>query len=210
MRKTTVVRLRGAKFFDAVNQNYTLLLMLLSVLVGVVIGALKIKNADTEVFLSIAQKLDNYVALRQDKSIFVVFLKTIFSWLPFVATAFLCGTSLAGMATVPLVVGYFGYTYGIISAYLYTTFSIKGIGFCLLVILPANVIISFALMLACRESFAFSLLMAKLALRTKGGTHIYFDFKNYCLRYLFVLLILLSSSLVDCMFFKAFGGFFSF
>lgn len=210
MRKTTVVRLRGIKFIDAVNQNNSLLLMLLAILLGVLLGALKIKNGSADSIAAIAQSFNEYILSRQNANLFNIFVKAVFMWLPYVAAAFLCGTSLAGMATVPLVSGYFGYTYGILSAYLYSTFSIQGIGFCMLIIIPARVIAAFALMLACRESFAFSLMMAKLTLRTKSAAHAYFDFKNYCLRYLFILLLLIASTLVDCLFFKAFGGFFSF
>ncbi len=210
MRKTTVVRLRGAKFIDAVSQNNTLLIMLLAILLGVILGALKIKNGSTDAIATVAQSFNEYILSRQNANLFKIFIKAVFVWLPYITAAFLCGTSLAGMATVPLISGYFGYTYGILSAYLYSTFSIQGIGFCMLIIIPSRVITAFALMLACRESFAFSLMMAKLTLHTKNGSYTYFDFKNYCLRYLFILLLMIASTLIDCLFFKAFGRFFNF
>lgn len=210
MRKTRVVKLGGGKFFEAVNKNNALFLMLAAFLTGVLIGAFKIKNQNEEFGLLIAQRLEEYIALRQVKNFLLVLFKACLSWLPVLAVSFLCGTSLAGSVTVPLVIGYFGYKYGALSAYLYSVFSIKGIGFCLLMVLPSTAIAAFTLMLACRESFSFSLMMAKMTLQTKGAAQLYFDFKNYCLRYSFLLLIMMASSLVDCLFFKAFGGFFSF
>ena len=210
MRKTTVVKLNGGRFIDAFNQNSTLILMLFSVLLGVLLGALRVKNSTAEGLIAFAEDFINFLSARQSLSFIKMLPKALLLWLPYVAAAFLCGTSLAGMATVPLVCGYFGYTYGTMAAYLYSNFAMQGIGFCMLLVIPARIIAAFALMLACRESFAFSLMMAKLILQTKGATHTYFNFKNYCLRYLFILMLLAASTLVDCLFFKGFGKFFSF
>ena len=210
MRRTTVVRLRGLRFVDAVNQNNTLLLMLLVSLLGILVGALKVKNGGSDYFSALSERLISYISARDGTGFISMFFSAAGIWFPFVIAAFLSGTSLAGMAIVPIIVAYYGYTYGIFAGYLYAAHSITGIGFCLLIILPARAISIFALMLAGRESFGFSIMMAKLTLPSYQSSRAYSDFRNYCLRYLFILIILTVSTLVDCLFSASFIRFFGF
>ena len=73
----------------------------------------------------------------------------------------------------------------------------KGIAFNAVLIIPSAFVFVIALLLASRESMRFSILIAKISLPGSASVNLSFDFKNYCGRYLFIVLIALASALTD-------------
>ena len=210
MKRTTVVRLRGMRFADAVSRNKTLIIMLAAFVLGVVLGTLQIKHINSGVMSQVAEKFAGYLSVRRKRAFFPMLLSSCKLWLPYFIVAFLCGTSLVGVAVTPPVIGCYGYIYGILSAYLYKTYSLAGVGFLFLIVLPARVISSFGMLLSGRESLDFSFTVAKVTLQSSSLTHAYTDFKNYCLHNLIILILLIVSSLIDCLFAVCFIRFFGF
>ena len=79
----------------------------------------------------------------------------------------------------------------------------------LLLVLP-SLVSALALLLACRESWGFSLMLFHGVLPGASSLSLRGDFKVYCLRYLFIVGILLLACLLDAGLSAAFIRFFHF
>ena len=179
-------------------------------IIGLLIGVLSLTGGSSSLHEATKQTLDAYLTARTGKGFFSILLSSLIYQVPFVLIAFLCGTSLVGVALVPLIICYKGFTIGLLSAMLYATYSLKGITFMVLLVIPYTIVSVIALLLAARESIGFSLLLVRLSMPKGTATSIYNDFKNYCARYLFLLIVLLAAAIVDAILSLAFMRFFAF
>ena len=141
--------------------------------------------------------VERFIALRSGESFLSVVLSSYMSSALVLLVLFAAGTSMLGVILVPFIAALIGLFYGGISALLYSEYSVKGIAFNAVLIVPSAFVFLIALLLAGRESMRFSLLMAKMTLPGSPSVNLAFDFKNYCGRYLFIAFILLASALTD-------------
>ena len=104
---------------------------------------------------------------------------------------------MLGVVLVPVAAVLRGIIYGGVSAFLYSQYTVKGIAFNAVLIIPSAFVFVIALLLASRESVRFSLLIARISLPATPAVNLSYDFKNYCGRYLLISLIALASALTD-------------
>lgn len=130
--------------------------------------------------------------------------------LPFAALIFLSGSSMVGMVLTPVITFAFGWQFGLICSYAYVHYSLNGIMFNLLMIIPSAVILSIGIILSARESIHFALCIARLTFPNKQEIILYDDFRLYCMRQLFVLLFYLAAGLLQTVLGCAFSGYFNF
>ena len=117
---------------------------------------------------------------------------------------------MVGAVLVPAISAVRGATYGMTIAYLYFTYSLKGVVFNLLILLAPMVISAVAIILSSREALGFSLSLARLAFPGTKNPHIEQDFKLYCIRQLFILIFFLTSALTEGVMSASFISFFAF
>ena len=197
MRKGTVVSLKSCnKIFNFLKLNRVLLILTLCFILGFLIGIFTadkyeaVNNFNSTVF-------ENFIANRSDRSFWQIAVKSFFNSMLFILLEFACGTSALGVVFVPLCVGARGFLYGGTAALLYSEHLLKGIAFHTVLILPKAVIFIFGFLLAARESFDFSLMLARLTLPQTMPMNISFQFKSYCIKYIAVLIIIVFSAVID-------------
>lgn len=196
MRKGKVLSLKNFKLTEFVTKNNILAVLVVLIIAGVSVGIFTESRIQVLSNYSTTY-VERFIALRSGESFLSVALSSFMSSALVLLVLFAAGTSMLGVILVPFIAALIGLFYGGISALLYSEYSVKGIAFNAVLIVPSAFVFLIALLLAGRESMRFSLLMAKMTLPGSPSVNLAFDFKNYCGRYLFIAFILLASALTD-------------
>lgn len=196
MRKGKVLSLKNFKLTEFVTKNNILAVLVVLIVAGVSVGIFTESRIQVLSNYSTTY-VERFIALRSGESFLSVALSSFMSSALVLLVLFAAGTSMLGVILVPFIAALIGLFYGGISALLYSEYSVKGIAFNAVLIVPYAFVFLIALLLAGRESMRFSLLMAKMTLPGSPSVNLAFDFKNYCGRYLFIAFILLASALTD-------------
>lgn len=196
MRKGKVLSLKNFRFTEFVAKNNILAVLFVLITSGVAVGIFTESKLQVLSQYS-ASYVERFVALRSGESFFSVAQSSFMSSALVLLVLFAAGTSMLGVILVPFLAALRGVFYGGVSALLYSEYSVKGIAFNAVLIVPSAFVFVVALLLAARESMRFSLIIAKMSLPGSPSVNLSFDFKNYCGRYLFIVLIALASALTD-------------
>ena len=193
---------------EAINQNNSLIFIVFCFWLGFLAGVLifKAQNTTQGYYSKEFTKIYNEL----NSGFFSASIYSFLDQLPYAAAIFLSGTCMVGAVLVPSIVAVRGASYGMIMAYLYFAFSLKGIVFNLLVIVPSALIVTVGMVLSSREALGFSLSLARLAFPTTKRPHIEQDFKLYCMRQLFVLIFFITSAVTEGLMASSFISFFAF
>ena len=194
-------------FIEVVNQNNSLIFIIICYIIGILAGVLFFKyNNESGVYY---YKEFNEIYSEFKSGFGSNFISSFFRQLPYAAAVFLAGSSMIGAVISPAIIALRGATYGIIMSYTCCNFGLMGIVFNLLILIPPAVISAIAIILSARESFGFSLSRARLALPNCTAPKVSEDFKLFCLRQLFVFLFFLVSALLEGFMATSFIGFFN-
>ena len=193
---------------EMVNQNNSLIFIAFCLLLGFLVGVLIFKSKNTSDGYYSKEFAELFNGLKG--GFISAALNSFLQQLPFAAAIFLSGTCMVGAVLVPAVSAVRGATYGMMIAYVYFTYSLKGIVFNLLILVAPMVISSIAVILSSREALGFSLSLARLAFPDAKKPRIEQDFKLYCVRQLFVLVFFLTSALTEGLMAASFISFFNF
>ena len=197
MKKGKVLNLRGINnFLEFVRLNNLILLLTLFLIIGFVFGVFTLnKYSFSQTY---AQNfVTEFIADRTNSNILKITFVSFISSMFFMVASFVGGTSIIGMVLVPCFVAVKGYLYGIVSALLYSEYSLKGIAFHAVILMPSALIFIIAYLFSSRESVRFSLIMGKLTLPITVPANLSYDFKNYCGKNLLFCLLVLLSALTD-------------
>lgn len=196
MRKGTVLSLKNFRFAEFIAKNNILVMLVLLFIAGIIFGIFSEQKIS---FLSdyASAYLDDFINDRTGASFFSVTLESFMSFCVVLLVIFASGTSMLGVLLVPVTAVFRAVLYGAVSAILYSQYSVKGIAFNAVLIVPSALIFIFSLLLAARESVKFSVIILKISFPGTPAVNLSFDFKNYCGRYLFILLIALLSAIID-------------
>lgn len=193
---------------ETINQNNSFIFIVFCFLLGLLVGVLIFKTKSvtsgyySEEFNEIYKELKSGFGL--------ALLNSFLRELPFAAAIFLSGTCMVGAVLVPSVTVLRGAAYGMIMAYSYYTYSLMGIVFSILILMPSAILSAIAVILSAREALGFSLSLARLAFPETKKPRIEQDFKLYCMRQLFVLLFFVSSAFISALMSASFISFFKF
>lgn len=209
MKRATIVNLNKSKFVNVISKNNIVIIMAIFYALGILFGVLWLKNSQS--ILEIArQSFSDYLAARENKGMFSVFLSSFMGTLPIALLLFLCGTSIVGIVLTPLAVCYRGFEYGVLSGFLYTTFSLQGIAFNSLILIPCTILAVFGYIISGREALKFSLKLAKISMPKGQAANLYSDFKTYCKIFILILILFVFSALLDAIMSVSFLKFFNF
>ncbi len=194
----------------AISGNRKLLFLSLAFILGLLIGVLVMRGAGEQLTASVEKGFTSYVEQRQSHSFGSTFLYSLTSVFPFFVAAFICGLCMVGTPGAFFIPCFRGLGLGFTTGYLYTVYGMKGMAFSALLIIPPSLVSTVALLLACRETWGFSLMLFKGVLPDAPSLALRNDFKIYCLRFLFILGVMLFSCLLDAGMSLAFIRFFAF
>lgn len=209
MRKGIIVNLKRVRIYDFLKLNHIFLIMCVIFIAGIAIGA--VLYPDKKNISNLSETLFNsYITYHSNTSFIKKLFYSFFRCLTVLVCQYLSGTSMLGVAVVPFLIFCQGICFGNISAYLYCTYSLSGIAFNAVILVPATIIFVICSFFAAREAIKFSLTIARLTLPKSKPCNLYFEFKDYSLKFLLFSAVSLMSALLDTMLSSFFLKFFSF
>ncbi len=173
---------------------------------GLTAGSLIIRKEYGNLLSELLSLYENYVGIKAGERPLINFsnslLKSIFT-LMIAYSAGLCAVGTPIIYSLPLISGI---GIGTISAHMYRTFSLKGIGYCALTLFPGKIINTVVMITAC----TFSTVMSTKMLKNLTIGEESMNFKQYNLRYLILLVFSVTASLADTLLNSLFAGYFNF
>ena len=196
MKRTTIVGLNRVHLFEVIKQNGVLITVTVLFIFGIFTGSMLFRYLPSIVEFSKNSFL-HFFSSRNNASFFKIFIFSFLSALFYSGIIYISGTSVVGTILAPAVIFLKGFEKGAICAYLYFTYSLMGIAFNAIIIIPCSIVYIFSLILFSREATYFSLSLARLFTPKGTSISIYSEFKKYCLKFLLYLLLILISSCID-------------
>ncbi len=180
-------------------RQYLLLMML--VLIGVLIGALYVKNSGVN-----KTGLEGTGFFMQDilslnaasKGFASLAASSFFPISMLVCAAFIFGLCAIGFPFEALIPVFQGIWLGASMASIDIRYGVKGLGICLIFVMPQALITSLAVMVASREGFKFSRSVSK-AVFSGVQKNLTPDFRTYCFKYVVCFLLIAAASMIEAL-----------
>ncbi len=183
-------------------------LLLLSVAVGLILGAVCAGKADKSLIDSLDIVFTSDFTLRCNQTLLSSFMAGLTANFIFFTAVFLLGLSVWGSLGVPIIIAFKGFGMGITGGYLYSCYSFSGVGFFLLIMLLGCIISTLALIFQGKLAIAFA---NNLFARVRG---VAYNQENTLYKYIvnnsFILIVLSVSAMVDAVLNFLFVGIFTF
>ena len=191
-----------------IKDNIILITMFLSVVMGIVIGSLLIRNGWFAEQFNFASVFKNFVSQRSSLSTFKIILFSASSNLGYLCLAYFIGLFAFGTPFSFVLLISKGIGIGTVCGYLYSVFGLKGVAFAILIILPNAFISSVVLSYACNMSYMLSKRLLNIFIKEDICCSLKPVFSKYSSRYLVFILLMLISSIVDAVMSSVFIGVF--
>lgn len=219
MRKRTSVhrkrRLYKHRSFDfsrlkmILREEWKMVTLISIFLSGMIIGAIAAKHTDNAINAKLITMFSDFTMLRSTQSIFQTFVNSFIVSFIYLSIVFAFGLCAVGIPIISIIPLCRGIGIGMIAGYLYSTYSLSGAGYCMVILFPSAIISTAALLFGCNESFVmsyeiFNVMSGKIP-NQYGNI-----FKRYSLRYFILLAIITVSAVIDTVMTVIFAGNFSF
>lgn len=187
------------------------LVFLLLILLGMVLGALYARSAESDTLDSLDFLFTTNLDARLSQSPFGTFCACFASDFIFLISVYLFGTAPWGLPLELVTVLFKGFGIGITAAYLFISHGLSGVGFYLLVLLPGTFLFCLALAFFSTSAFEFSKRMFIIAVSKKASSvPVRGSLLHLSSRLLTALIITFAASLVDTFLWSMFAGAFKF
>ena len=136
MQKGKVLSLKNFRFAEFVAKNNILTILVVLITAGVTVGIFTESKLQVLSRYS-ASYIERFIALRSGESFASVALNSFMSSALVLLVLFAAGTSMLGVVLVPILAAVRGVFFGGVSALLYSQYSVKGIAFNAVLIIPS-------------------------------------------------------------------------
>lgn len=193
-------------------KRYGIYILFISMLiVGLACGTVYAMSADKEMLASLDFLFFTNLDARLSQNVINTFCACFASDFIFLTVVFLLGLAPWGIPFLPFVSAFKGFGTGLTAAYLIITYSLKGAGFYLLVVLPGTFL--FCLALVKLSAYAFEI-SKQMFFSLIGHSHQTNSLKNevidFCSRSVSALIMTFCSTLLDTALWCLFSGAFNF
>ena len=196
MPKGRVIRFRCFAIGEFFKRNYFLITAFLLFVIGIILGVFLFeKNSTLSDFAK--NYMTDFINSRTDISFWGILFSSFLNSLAQLFLLFLLGASLFGVVTVPAAIIFKGFIQGLATAYLYSSYALKGVAFNVIVYIPSTLLFIIILMVCAKESIRFSLKISSLMLSKTMPLNLSFEFKDYCIKFLVFCVFTLFSAIID-------------
>lgn len=187
------IRSRGGS--TAIQSNGLLIVLATLFISGLVVGALCVRTAESELLGKMAQLFQNYTQIRTQQSLFQNFSNSFIAGASGIFLLYLLGLTAWGAPLILCIPAFEGMGIGMASGTLYADYGWLGFGYSALIIVPGALISAIAILLSARESIRYSadIFLEHCLLHTPHHQ----PFKNYSIKFLILLLLVAAASTVD-------------
>lgn len=184
-----VIFLRFKEFY---RLNFSFVSLCITFIISLVISPFLLYINEVR---SVAEMIAQFTLSLNAGHFIYVFLFYFLIYLIFTVPVFLNGLSVSGYIISYIYTAVLAALVGVYSGYFYSQFGVAGFMHCLAVVFPSVLIFIISYILGSRESYLFSKMMCK-AFSPDEKCNFYSDFKLYCLRFVFILCLLIVSALI--------------
>lgn len=200
------LRLKNAAMNTLAYQYIALAALILA---GIVIGAVMARNNSTGSRLDFGVFMQNTLSKESiNKGFGYLFLTSFFSSSLLLCSAFILGLCAIGSPGHVAVLLFKGAGIGLSMGYIYIQYGLKGLGICAVFILPQSILLSLALIIACREGMKFTFEIASVILRPDKARSLWTEFCGYCYKYVCCFALIAAASLIEALCAIGFSGLF--
>lgn len=207
MKISAVIRNPSKDIFNAINENKSAVQSTLIIISGIVIGAIlyifNLENLSGDMF-------EYFISFSMDfthKSKPEIFSGLLIPDLIYVIVMVILGTCVFGTHSVACISLINSMGLGMLITYIYDNFALKGIEYCLIVLLPGKFLLVLAMILLTQNSVITSRLIKDSAY---GRGDRVVDLRKYIIRILVITVIIILSTLVDFLTVISFSSLFDF
>lgn len=187
--------------------NWKLFLPIIFTFAGIISGCIGGKG-EGKLFLKITDYFTTVILTRDITSIGSEFLIYLIFPAVFLIVIFFLGLSVFGAVITNVMPLIYGYITGCISFFLYNEYTLKGLGYCIIMIFPYGTLCLLAIVLCCRESINMSeYIMKSISKTTKFPNY---GFAVYYKSFFRNLIFIVGASALKTILEYLFGGLFAF
>lgn len=177
-------------------------------LIGLILGALAVRHGQEPVLDKLLTLIRNYLQVKQEQPLWInlnnAFLKRLLSTLIIYCIG-LCAVGAPMLYLIPVM---HGAGVGMVSAYLYAAFALKGIGYCALILYPGEILFAAAMLFGCTAGMEMS---GRLLRQITGNTDLQdAGLRQYSAQFGVILLICAASAILETAMYVLFSGYFQF
>lgn len=192
------------------RKNLLFYLMLLSLFIGVAVGALHGRNADPDSLRSLDVIFLTDFSVRRGGNMGAAFVSSFASVFIFLLVIFVSGLALWGCSIAAVVPFVKGFGYGLSVGYLYAAYGGWGILYNLLIIFPGAMLCCAVIASAARQAIVCSAKLTSVFRKTPVSDDPRVFLRHYLLSMLWLLFLAAVSSGLDTVFSALFSGLFNF
>lgn len=190
-----------------IMSNWKLFLPIIFTFAGIISGCFGGKG-EGKLYLKITDYFTTVILTRDITSIGSEFLIYLIFPAVFLIIIFFLGLSVFGALITNVMPLIYGYIIGCISFFLYNEYTLKGLGYCIIMIFPYGTLCLLAIVLCCRESINMSeYIMKSISKTTKFPNY---GFAVYYKSFFRNLIFIVGASALKTILEYLFGGLFAF
>lgn len=190
-----------------IKENLIFIIIASLFVFGILIGSFSISVCENNDFYGLNSYFNDYIIFINQSSFSELFLNSLFVFSLLVLFNYILGLCVIGNFINVFILLLFSFGIGNVSGFLYRAFSIKGIGFFSLTVLPGLFLFCINYLLSFKQSFTFSKELFKLC---KKNAAIKVDFKKYSIKFIVHFVIVFLVSLVFAFFTNTYSSMFDF
>ena len=191
----------------SMRDSWRIALLTSLLICGLMIGAFVIKNNNGIFSEQLVEIIKESISRKKDSGFLSLLIDSFIPNLMYMILCFsfgLCAVGIPAISVLPLIKGF---SIGIISSYIYSCYSVKGVCYCLIILFPAQIISSALLIYAGNEGYYMSSELFT-AVSKMSNTSENNSFRLYIVRFLILLAFSLIASLFDALLSILFSRFF--
>ena len=206
LKKSVVIKRKRIKL---PRFNYKNLLFFTLFFCGFIVGILSMKGEENQIKSIAIEFFGDYILNKSNDGFFAAFLNSFFliCFFPFITFIFgLCAVGIPIIIAIPTIIGVL---VGMAIGFLYSCYSLQGLGYAALILIPSVSIVIATLIRCCNEAVNMSIeIIANMSgYKNQAKRN---EFKEYFLRFLIFLVPLIISAIINATSFRVFNNLFSF
>ncbi len=187
--------------------NWKIILPLIFSFAGIIAGCLSGKG-EGKPFLRITEYFTSVILTRDTTAVGSEFILYLIFPAVFTVIIFFLGLSVFGSVLTNAMPMIYGYIIGCISFFLYSEYTLKGLGYCIIMIFPYSTLCLVAIVQCCRESINMSEFIMKSISKTTKFLN--YGFAVYYKSFFRNLIFIIAASALKSVLQYLFGGLFTF
>lgn len=174
---------------------------------GLLLGCLFCFLFENQITEKLITAFVEFATNHSNKSGLEIFSGIVLSIIPYFLIMYFLGTSARGTSAIFLMTFLKALGLSIVTTYIYFTYELKGIEYCLLVFFPGKILLLFSMLLLTENCYVTSKQIQR-TVKNKNESKV--DLIKYDFRNVFIAVIMLLSCLVEFVLIKAFSTLFVF